>query len=297
MTFITVVKMRTELDVDIWEPHNDAPVLRTKCSARTPGPWTRLRMRVSSAGTSPGLQGQGSQAPRAAPRPHRPGLQPAAVISRLGASHLPAWASGPCPGGLLLRGLTAVLGRAPPWRVCCVSSCSAPPWAASCGQRGAVSGPHPADCRWPQGRGGEDLGDALELPEWRVGARPLCKLGLRCWLWFQPGGLRARCVSPWVGSQSRIRAQGNVDRKRGGETERNRGGGEDRNPGRGSSRQRQGGAPRLGEQRGHRQRQGGDPLSGGTEGSQAERGFQGREETRASASPSGWLCPGRGCLT
>ena len=88
MTFIMVVKMRTELDVDVWEPHNDAPVLRTKCSAHTPGPWTRLRMRVSSAGTSLGLQGQGGQAPRAAPRPHRPGLQPAAVISRLGASRL-----------------------------------------------------------------------------------------------------------------------------------------------------------------------------------------------------------------
>ena len=63
MTFIMVVKMRTELDVDVWEPHNDAPVLRTKCSAHTPGPWTRLRMRVSSAGTSLGLQGLSSGGP------------------------------------------------------------------------------------------------------------------------------------------------------------------------------------------------------------------------------------------
>lgn len=272
MTFIMVVKMRTELDVDVWEPHNDAPVLRTKCSAHTPGPWTRLRMRVSSAGTSLGLQGQGGQAPRAAPRPHRPGLQPAAVISRLGASRPPAWASGPCPGGLLRQGLTAVLGRAPPWRACCISSCSAPPWAASCGRRGAVSGPHPADCRWPRGRGGEDPGDALELPEWRVGAQPLCKLGLRCWLWFQPGELRARCVSPWVGSRSEDQSRGKCGQKETGRDREKQGQrGEDRSPGRGSSRQRQGGAPRLGEQRGSQAEAGRSPSYGGAEEDHRQR--------------------------
>lgn len=181
MTFIAVLRM-TELGVGVWEP--DTAQDESELGRDLPG---------AAAAGRPG--------PQSHPHPRRPGLQPAAAISRPGASCPPARASGPCPAGLSPRGRTAVLGRAPPWRACCDSSCSAPPWAASCGRRGAVSGPHPADCRWPRGRGGEHPGDALELPEWRVGTQPLWKLGLRRWLRLQPGALRARCVSPWVGSR------------------------------------------------------------------------------------------------
>lgn len=107
MTFVTVVRMRTA-SCGCLRTTQRRVCSQNKCSARTPGPWSWLRTRRSSTGTSPGLQRQGGQAPRATPlslnpRPRRRGLQPAAAISRPGASHPPARASGPCPGGLSRR--------------------------------------------------------------------------------------------------------------------------------------------------------------------------------------------------